>query len=90
MPEANVSEPDMLIAPLPANVPVKPEKLILPQPVLPVAIVTVVLPDSESKKQLSELVGIACPPAPPELDAHFVPAVPSQLAVPPTQYLLAA
>ena len=35
-------------------------------------------------------MGIACPPAPPDVSDHLLLAVPSQLAVPPTQYLSAA
>ena len=52
--------------------------------------VTVTAPEAASKKQLSEAVGTACPPAPPLVNAHLVPAVASQFAVPPTQYLSAA
>ena len=48
-------------------------------------IVTVTAPDAASKNTLSALVGTACPPAPPDVSAHLVPAVASHEAVPPTQ-----
>ena len=37
------------------------------------------------KKTSSAAVGTGAPPAPPDVADHFVPAVPSQFAVPPTQ-----
>jgi hypothetical protein len=46
MAEDSVREPEILIAALPASVPVKPVKSILLHPVFPVAIVTVVLPEN--------------------------------------------
>lgn len=46
-------------------------------------VVTVHVPEPASKNTLSDDVGTAAPPAPPEVVAHFVPAVPSQVAVPP-------
>ena len=51
--------------------------------------VTVLAPEAASKNTVSALVGTACPPAPPEVSAHLEPAVASQAAVPPTQYLFA-
>lgn len=42
-----------------------------------------------SKNTSSEVVGTAAPPAPPEVVAHLEPAVPSHVAVPPTQNLFA-
>jgi len=66
-------------------VPVKPVKFKLLQLALTVAIVTVPAPELASKNTLSAEVGTEAPPAPPEVVAHLVPAVPSQLAVPPTQ-----
>lgn len=51
-----------------------------------VAIETVDAPELASMNTLSDDVGTACPPAPPEVSAHFVPAVASHESVPPTQY----
>jgi len=88
MPTTRVTLPATVIAAVPAIVPVKPVQLIDKAPVLPVAIVTVPV-DATSKKTASAVVGTDAPPAPPDVVAHFVPAVPSQDAVPPTQYLSA-
>lgn len=85
----SVREPDIVRAPVPATVPVNPVKSTLPQPVLPVAMVTAPV-DEALKKQLSALVGRVAPLAPPDVSDHLLPAVPSQLAVSPTQYLSAA
>jgi hypothetical protein len=68
----------------PVNVPVKPVQLMLLAPVLPVAILHEPV-ELEVKNTSSAVVGTEAPPAPPDVVAHFVPAVPSQFAVPPTQ-----
>ena len=81
--------PDTVIAAVPARVPVNPVQLIDSAPVLPVAMVTVLAPELASKNTASADVGTLAPPAPPDVVAHLVPAVPSQDAVPPTQYLSA-
>lgn len=77
--------PAMVIVPVPAKDPVKLEQLRDLAPVLPDEIVTVPVDDA-SKNTSSAVVGTLAPPGPPEVVAHFVPAVPSQFAVPPTQY----
>lgn len=46
-------------------------------------VVTVHVPEPESKNTLSDDVGTAAPPAPPLDVAHLEPAVPSHVAVPP-------
>jgi hypothetical protein len=51
--------------------------------------VNVTAPEAASKNTSSAAVGTAEPPPPPEVVAHLVPAVASQVAVPPTQYLFA-
>ena len=73
------------MAAVPAMVPVKPVQVMDLAPVLPVEMVHVPV-DAASKNTSSAEVGTASPPAPPEVNAHLVPAVPSQAAVPPTQY----
>jgi hypothetical protein len=52
-------------------------------------IATVLPPEFASKNTSSDDVGTAAPPAPPDVVDHLVPAVPSQFAAPPTQYLFA-
>lgn len=47
---------------------------------------TATAPEAASKNTSSAEVGTAAPPAPPEVVAHFVPAVASHAAEPPTQY----
>jgi hypothetical protein len=93
IPEPIVRDPATLIAefpPDPANVPVNPVKLRDRQSTPPETLtVTVTAPLFASKNTSSEEVGTASPPAPPEVAAHLEPAVASQFAVPPTQYLLA-
>ena len=82
--DESVKFPKMLIVCVPAITPVNPVRFRFLQ--LPVAAtVTVTVPDAASKNTSSALVGTLCPPAPPDVAAHLVPAVPSQLAVPPTQ-----
>jgi len=80
----SVTFPDTVIVAEPENVPVKPVVVRLLAPVLPVAIVMVPL-EFASKKTSSADVGTDAPPVPPLVAAHFVPAVPSQEPVPPTQ-----
>ena len=53
------------------------------------ATVTVTAPLAASKKTSSAEVGAAAPLAPPEVVAHFEPAVASHVADPPTQNLVA-
>jgi hypothetical protein len=77
---------DVLIAPV--IVPVNPVQLMDLAPVLPTAIVQVPV-DRFVKNTSSADVGTEAPPPPPDEVDHLVPAVPSQLAVPPTQYLSA-
>jgi hypothetical protein len=88
IPAERVMLPDTIIATLPAKVPVNPVQLIDLAPVYPAAIVQVPV-DKLVKKTSSPAVGELAPPAPPDVVAHLVPAVPSQFAVPPTQYLSA-
>lgn len=78
--------PDTVIAAVPVKVPVNPVQLMESAPVLPVAMVTVLAPDDAVKNTASADVGTLAPPAPPSVADHLVPAVPSQDAVPPTQY----
>jgi len=84
IPATAVRLPNKFNVPDPANVPVNPVKLQEAQNSVPV-LVTVTAPDAASKNTLSADVGTDAPPAPPDVAAHLVPAVPSQLAVPPTQ-----
>ena len=84
IPATNVTLPETVSAALPASVPVNPVQLIDFAPVLPAAIVTTP-EDALEKKTSSADVGTDCPPAPPLVKDHLVPAVPSQEAVPPTQ-----
>ena len=80
------------VLPLPpvARVPVNPVQVMLMTEVLtPAAHVQVTAPDKAVKNTVSAAPGTVCPPAPPSVNAHFVPAVASQVAVPPTQYLAA-
>lgn len=84
MPTDKVTLPFIVILADPVSVPVKPVQLILLAPVLPVEIVQVPV-DAASKNTSSADVGTEAPPAPPDVVAHLVPAVPSQFAVPPTQ-----
>jgi hypothetical protein len=74
------------MAALPAIVPVKPVQFMDFAPVFPVEMVQVPV-DRFVKNTSSALVGTDAPPAPPDVVAHLVPAVPSQFAVPPTQNL---
>ena len=67
------------------NVPVNPVKFKERQTTLTDVFVTVTAPDAPSKNTSSAAVGTAAPPPPPDVVAHLVPAVESQLAVPPTQ-----
>jgi hypothetical protein len=88
IPATSVTLPDTVMAALPANVPVNPVQLMDLAPVLPVEMVQG--PEEvASKNTSSALVGTLAPPAPPDVADHLVPAVPSQFAVPPTQYLSA-
>jgi hypothetical protein len=82
--ETSVTLPATVIAAVPVRVPANPVQLMLRAPVLPVAIVQVPV-EAASKNTSSAVVGTEAPPAPPDVAAHLVPAVPSQLAVPPTQ-----
>lgn len=84
MPTDKVTLPFIVILADPVNVPVNPVQLILLAPVLPPEIVQVPV-ERLVKNTSSTLVGTDAPPAPPDVVAHLVPAVPSQLAVPPTQ-----
>jgi hypothetical protein len=86
--EDRVRLPKIPTETLPAIVPVNPVKFKSLQVPPPAAIVQVPV-DRLVKKTLSEAVGTEAPPAPPDVVAHLVPAVASQLAVPPTQYLSA-
>lgn len=88
MPAASVMLPDTVIDALPVRVPVNPVQLMDLAPVLPELMVQVPV-DRLSKKTSSADVGTLAPPAPPDVADHLVPAVPSQFAVPPTQYLSA-
>ena len=88
MPEAMVRLPAILILRAPPKMPVKPVKFKL-RAALAAETVTVTAPELASKNTSSALVGTVSPPGPPDVAAHLVPAVPSQLAVPPTQYLSA-
>lgn len=88
IPAAKVTLPDTVMAVLPAKVPVNPVQLMDLAPVLPVAMVQVPV-DRLVKNTSSADVGTLAPPAPPDVVDHLVPAVPSQFAVPPTQYLSA-
>jgi hypothetical protein len=88
IPATSVTLPDTVMAALPANVPVNPVQLMDLAPVLPLEMVQVP-EDRFVKKTSSALVGTLAPPPPPDVVAHLVPAVPSQAAVPPTQYLSA-
>jgi hypothetical protein len=60
---------------------VRVEHIAVPAPIVTVPVERLV------KKTSSAEVGTASPPAPPEVKAHLDPAVPSHVAVPPTQYL---
>lgn len=84
MPATSVTLPATVIAAVPVIVPVKPVQFMLFAPVLPVEIVQVPV-DRFVKNTSSAVVGTDAPPAPPEVVAHLVPAVPSQDAEPPTQ-----
>ena len=71
-----------------ANVPVNPVK----STDITVGVdprVTVPAPDDALKNTVSAAPGTVAPPVPPEVADHLVPAVASQVAVPPTQYLVA-
>jgi hypothetical protein len=84
MPADRVTLPATEIAAVPVIVPAKPVQLIDFAPVLPAAMVTVPV-ERFVKNTSSADVGTDAPPAPPDVVAHLVPAVPSQDAVPPTQ-----
>lgn len=88
IPATSVMPPETAMAAVPVNVPVNPVQVIDLAPVLPVEMVQVPV-EAASKKTSSALVGTLAPPAPPDVVDHLVPAVPSQFAVPPTQYLFA-
>ena len=88
IPATRVTLPDTVMAAVPAKVPVNPVQLMDLAPVLPELMVQVLV-ELASKKTSSADVGTLAPPAPPDVVAHLVPAVPSQDAVPPTQYLSA-
>ena len=80
----------VLLLPAVARVPVKPVQLMLNTAVLaPTAHVTVTAPDKAVKNTVSAAPGTDCPPPPPSAYAHLLPALLSQFAVPPTQYLFA-
>jgi hypothetical protein len=81
----SVKEPEIVRAALPANVPANVLKSSERHPVFPAAIVIVFALEKLSINTSSADVGIASPPVPPEVNAHLLPAVPSQDAVPPTQ-----
>ena len=85
IPETSRSAPAIEIACVPAIVPVKPVKIKLLQVNVFVS-VTVTAPLAASIYTSSDEVGIGCPPAPPDVKAHLVPAVAFADAVPPTQY----
>jgi len=53
----------------------------------PVIVTVLGVPEEALKNTLSEAVGTAAPPAPPEVKDQFVVVVVSQVPVPPTQYL---
>ena len=84
MPATSVTLPATVIADVPEIVPVKPVQLIDFAPVLNEEIAQVPV-DRFVKNTSSAVVGTDAPPAPPEVVAHLVPAVPFQSAVPPTQ-----
>ncbi len=86
--DTNVKSPDIFTPLEICKVPVYPEKSKF-FVVAGLLIMTVTAPLLASKNTSSDVVGTACPPAPPEVKAHFVPAVASQLSEPPTQYLFA-
>jgi hypothetical protein len=88
-PAPAVASPSVkFVLPLWVSVPVKPVQLTDLADTLPKVIVLVPRL-SASKNTSSAAVGAAAPPIPPDVVAHFRPAVPSQVAVPPTQNLLA-
>ena len=84
IPALRVTLPDMVIAPLPVIVPVNPVQLIDFAPVFRLLMVQVPV-EAASKNTSSADVGTEAPPAPPDVAAHLVPTVLSQVAVPPTQ-----
>lgn len=84
IPAEKVMLPKTFMFGLPVSVPVKPVQIKVLQARLP-DIVQVTAPDAASKNTSSADVGTAWPPAPPEVNAHLVPAVASHNAVPPTQ-----
>jgi hypothetical protein len=53
----------------------------------PVIVTVLGVPEEALKNTLSEAVGTAAPPAPPEVKDQFVVVVVSQVPAPPTQYL---
>lgn len=79
-----VPSPTFKVAPLTVKPPVKPVQFSERHVLVPET-VTVLAPEEASKNTSSAAVGTAAPPAPPEVVAHLLPAVPSQVAVPPTQ-----
>jgi hypothetical protein len=86
IPEENVTLPETKIADDPEIVPAKPVQFIDFAPVLPAEMLTVPV-ERLVKNTSSADVGTDAPPVPPDVVAHLVPAVLSQFAVPPTQYL---
>lgn len=79
-----VTLPATVVVLITEKVPVKPVKL-SDLALLLVELETVTAPLAASKNTSSEVVGTACPPAPPEVSAHLEPAVEFQTSVPPTQ-----
>jgi hypothetical protein len=87
IPVTSVILPETNIEAVPVSVPVNPVQLI---DLAPLLVLMVQVPVEAALKNTSSAeLGTASPPAPPDVNAHFVPAVPSQVAVPPTQYLFA-
>lgn len=84
IPATSVQLPLMASVFDPVMVPVNPVHVRFRQ-LAAAVIVTVTVPEAAVKNTLSTLVGTVCPPAPPDVAAHLVPAVASQFAVPPTQ-----
>ena len=82
-------EPRFSVDPCQLIVPIKPVALNELQATVPVTEATP-LPLFASKKQSSAEVGTDAPEAPPDVADHTEVVEPSQVAVPPTQYLEAA
>jgi hypothetical protein len=71
------------------SVPVNPVQFKLRHTLLLRLRETLTVPDAALRNTSSAEVGTDAPPVPPDVVAHLVPAVPSHVAVPPTQYLSA-